>query len=196
MSARDERRERYAAAVLKVKNLAGLFADVRAYVDPVLAVADAELAARPSRAEVLREAQSEVVEYLVKKAREYRSTGSQQHAMQADAIETMASKIQRGAVRLFLAAEQEKDTAPAATSTPQPDADRLAHLRNAVRDYQGEWTTRRVQHLYHAAGYGGQYRHQAREDLAHLHAHGLLVLHDEDPGRRFYTLNTWKGGQR
>jgi hypothetical protein len=95
------------------------------------------------------------------------------------------------------AAQGEKDTAsPAATSTPQPDADRLAHLRQAVRDYQGEWTTRRVQHLYHAAGYGGQYRHQAREDLAHLHAHGLLVLHDEDPGRRFYTCNNVKAVAR
>ena len=37
------RRDRYAAAVLKVKSLAGLFADVRAHVDPVMAVADAEL---------------------------------------------------------------------------------------------------------------------------------------------------------
>lgn len=53
------------------------------------------------RAEALAEAKREVVGWLEKKAREYRSTGSAQHALQADAIEVMASKIDRGAVRLF-----------------------------------------------------------------------------------------------
>jgi hypothetical protein len=55
------------------------------------------------RAEVerLREAQREVVAWLVKKAGEYRSTGRQQHRLQADAIGTLASKVDRGAVRLL-----------------------------------------------------------------------------------------------
>lgn len=42
---------------------------------------------------------AEVVAYLSKKASEYRSTGSKQHALQADAVEQMASKISRGAIR-------------------------------------------------------------------------------------------------
>jgi seryl-tRNA synthetase len=41
----------------------------------------------------------EIVRWLGKKAREYRSTGARQHALQADAVELMASKITRGAVR-------------------------------------------------------------------------------------------------
>ena len=52
-----DRREQYAAAVLQVKNLAGLFADVRAHVDPVMAVADSEMAelrARVAELEALR----------------------------------------------------------------------------------------------------------------------------------------------
>ncbi|WP_407553116.1 hypothetical protein QOM21_24045 [Streptomyces sp. Pv4-95] len=77
----------------------------------VLATADGEIAALldEHRAEVLREAKREVVAWLTKKAREYRSTKSHQHRLQADAIETMASKVDRGAVRLFLDAAG-KDT--------------------------------------------------------------------------------------
>lgn len=41
----------------------------------------------------------EIVQWLGTKAREYRSTGGRQHALQADAVEVMASKIARGAVR-------------------------------------------------------------------------------------------------
>jgi hypothetical protein len=41
----------------------------------------------------------EIVVWLGKKAREYRSTGGQQHRLQADAVDVMASKIARGAVR-------------------------------------------------------------------------------------------------
>ncbi|MEU9792939.1 hypothetical protein AB0E27_20315 [Streptomyces sparsogenes] len=54
------------------------------------------------RTEVLAEAKAEVVAWLGKKAREYRSTGGAQHALQAEAINTMASKVDRGAIRLFL----------------------------------------------------------------------------------------------
>ena len=45
------------------------------------------------------ERDAEITAWLRKKARDYRSIGSRQHAMQADAIETMASTISRGAVR-------------------------------------------------------------------------------------------------
>jgi hypothetical protein len=54
------------------------------------------------RAAVLAEAKVETVAWLVKKAREYRSTGSQQHARSAEAIEFLASKVDRGAVRVFV----------------------------------------------------------------------------------------------
>ncbi|WP_411140287.1 hypothetical protein [Streptomyces sp. x-80] len=50
-------------------------------------------------AAIVAERDAQIIAWLLKKAREYRSTGSQQHQVQADAIERMASKIQRGAVR-------------------------------------------------------------------------------------------------
>ncbi|MBT2508869.1 hypothetical protein J7I98_23870 [Streptomyces sp. ISL-98] len=116
MSARDERRERYAAAVLKVKNLAGLFADVRAHVDPVMAVADAEiellraeLASRPVEAHVLRQAAFELEEHDQRGA--------------ADLLLKMANRVEHAAAqRPWGVAEQgEKDT-PTGESTPQPCA--------------------------------------------------------------------------
>lgn len=61
------------------------------------------------RAEVLAEAKVETVGWLVKKAREYRSTGSTQHALQADAIATLASKADRGAIRAFLGTAHYRD---------------------------------------------------------------------------------------
>ncbi|MFJ2110536.1 hypothetical protein ACIOEX_01185 [Streptomyces sp. NPDC087850] len=70
-----------------------------------------------------------------------------------------------------------------------PTADRLAILRPAVRDYEGEWTTRIVQRLY-AAHFGpGDWRGKARQDLAQLAGEGLLVLDDTDRGRKCYRLN-------
>jgi LPS sulfotransferase NodH len=51
------------------------------------------------RAEVIAERDAETIAWLGKKAREYRSTGRKQDALQADAIDTMASKLKRGAVR-------------------------------------------------------------------------------------------------
>ncbi|MEU8473706.1 hypothetical protein [Streptomyces hygroscopicus] len=51
------------------------------------------------RAEVLAEAKAEVVAWLGKKAGEYRATGTRQR--EADAVETMASKIDRGAIRFL-----------------------------------------------------------------------------------------------
>lgn len=69
-----------------------------------LTAASRELAARPTRAAVLREAQAEVVAWLAKKSREHRARGPQ-YARQADLIATLADKVRRGAVRVFLAAE-------------------------------------------------------------------------------------------
>lgn len=51
------------------------------------------------RAQIIAERDTEIVAWLGKKAREYRSTGSKQRALQADAIDLMASKLARGAVR-------------------------------------------------------------------------------------------------
>jgi hypothetical protein len=50
-------------------------------------------------AEIRAELMVEFAAWLVKKAREYRSTGRRQHVVQADAIATLASKVARGAVR-------------------------------------------------------------------------------------------------
>ncbi|MFG2225344.1 hypothetical protein [Streptomyces sp. NPDC048644] len=52
-----------------------------------------------TRAAIVAERDTQIVAWLHKKAREYRSTGSRQHALQAETIDQMASKIQRGAVR-------------------------------------------------------------------------------------------------
>jgi hypothetical protein len=65
------------------------------------------------RAEVLAEAKTEIITYLSRKAREHRSAGGQQHAVQAEFVFTLASKIQRGAVRIFLDATE-------TTATPHP----------------------------------------------------------------------------
>ncbi|MFB7219380.1 hypothetical protein [Streptomyces sp. NPDC056227] len=68
-------------------------------------------------------------------------------------------------------------------------SDRLAILRRAIRDYQGEWTTRRVQNLYRAHGHTVPNRKTHKEDLALLARQGLLICDDTDPGRRCYRLN-------
>ncbi|MEU3219989.1 hypothetical protein [Streptomyces sp. NPDC006971] len=74
-------------------------------------------------------------------------------------------------------------------------ADRLSILRRAVRDYQGEWTTCRVQRLYRARAYAAPFRRTARQDLAVLARQGLLVLDDTDPGRRVFRLARANGGR-
>lgn len=67
--------------------------------------------------------------------------------------------------------------------------ERLALLRRSAGEWTGPWTTRRVQHLYQAAFGPGDWRRKARADLDLLAQQGLLVLNDQDPDRRFYTLN-------
>lgn len=73
---------------------------------------------------------------------------------------------------------------------PAGAEERLPVLRDAVEQWLGEWTTRRVQRLYGARFGPGPWRRAAGSDLATLHQQHLLDLHDEDPGRRFYTMNT------
>ncbi|GAA3374656.1 hypothetical protein [Streptomyces racemochromogenes] len=83
-------------------------------------------------------------------------------------------------------------TEPPPATGPAPER-RLSLLRKTSTEWFGEWTTRRVQHLY-AAHFGpGEWRRPARGDLAELHRQRLLVLHDENPGRRFYTVNSYGG---
>lgn len=83
------------------------------------AVAEAERI----RAEVLREAQDEVVAWLSKKAREHQARG-RQYAKQADLIHVLADKVRRGAIRLFPDAAEwgvqypDDRGAPAGTWTP------------------------------------------------------------------------------
>ncbi|WP_151480656.1 hypothetical protein [Streptomyces albicerus] len=93
---------------------------------------------------------------------------------------------------------EEKATAPATTATPAKktltwpdDWDNV--LDSAIRQWQGEWTPKRVQHLYLARYDRGLYRSDARNFLSQRAHRGLLTLHDRPTGRVF-TLNTWKGG--
>lgn len=74
------------------------------------------------RAAVLTEAKAATVAWLVKKAREHRSTGSQQHALQADVISLLADKANRGAIRCFLDADEAgKDTGTPGESAQPAD---------------------------------------------------------------------------
>lgn len=67
------------------------------------------------------------------------------------------------------------------------DVRRRLLLANAVAEQGGEWTTRRVQQLYRAAGLEVPLRRIWRDDLEQLTREGLLTRHDEDTNRRFYT---------
>ncbi|MCU8589354.1 hypothetical protein [Streptomyces sp. A13(2022)] len=61
------------------------------------------------RAENLTEAKVETVGWLVKKSREYRTAGGEHNALTADAIQALASKVDRGAVRAFLGTAHYRD---------------------------------------------------------------------------------------
>lgn len=75
-----------------------------------------------------------------------------------------------------------------------PDAVRLALLRTAASDYQGALTTRIVQRLY-VARYGpGDWRSQARRDLAHGVGAGWLTQDDTQPGLRRFWVNARRDG--
>ncbi|GCD38031.1 hypothetical protein OEIGOIKO_05841 [Streptomyces chrestomyceticus JCM 4735] len=54
---------------------------------------------RATRAAIVAERDAQIIAWLLKKAREHRSTRRRQHAEQADVIEKLASKIARDAVR-------------------------------------------------------------------------------------------------
>jgi hypothetical protein len=92
-----------------------------------------------------------------------------------------------------LAEEREKSSRPAADATPGL-TDRQARLLDAIRTYGGEWTTRRVLHLFALTDPGVVQRGAARRDLAVLHRAGHLVLVD-DPDNRHYALHTRKDGR-
>jgi hypothetical protein len=65
-------------------------------------------------------------------------------------------------------------------------------LDTAIREWGGEWDTKRVQHLF-AARYsgGGIFRDAARNCLSQRVHAGLLQLH-ERPNARYYTVNSRK----
>ncbi|WP_199572673.1 hypothetical protein [Streptomyces murinus] len=69
---------------------------------------------------------------------------------------------------------------------------RVAMLLDTAISQGGEWTTRRVQRFYRAAGIPAPLWATARKDLHALNMQGHLVLHEGDAGRRFYTVNTRK----
>ncbi|MFH9813032.1 hypothetical protein ACH4NO_18480 [Streptomyces olivaceus] len=94
------------------------------------------------RAQILAEAKVETVDWLVKKASEYYSTGSKQHALQADAIGTLASKLDRGAVRAFIGTAHYRDaidelTAEARTAAFEEAAAFFDGLADAETDQHG-----------------------------------------------------------
>ncbi|WP_435279108.1 hypothetical protein [Streptomyces sp. 1222.5] len=79
-------------------------------------------------------------------------------------------------------------------STPAP-RDRQQILLARIRAERGEWTTQRAVRTFRGLGIKGLFRGSVRSDLAALQRAGHLVLHDEDPGRRFYTYTTKGGAQ-
>jgi hypothetical protein len=87
----------------------------------------------------------------------------------------------------YAAREQSSREAPAAHGL----TDRQVRLLDALRTHGGEWTTRRVLHLYALTDPGVVQRGTARRDLAALNRAGHLVLVD-DPDNRHYILKTRK----
>jgi len=65
------------------------------------------------------------------------------------------------------------------------DVKRLRLLRWAAGQWKGEWTTRRVQHLYQARFGPGDWRRTARGDLDQLARQGLLIEHGPENQRHF-----------
>jgi broad-specificity NMP kinase len=132
MTARDELRE---------------YADRYGYTEHVNKLLD------NLRAEVIAERDAETIAWLGKKAREYRSTGRKQQALQADAIDTMASKLKRGAVRAnnLLGVVTRPDVLNEAADLIEAEQHRLDDAENArhgALDHESE-----LQHVaVHAMG--------------------------------------------
>lgn len=79
--------------------------------------------------------------------------------------------------------------------TIAPSAERRRErLLATIRRTGGEWTSRRVRHLYTEHRIDSR-RSTASADLKALAARGFLVQRDRH-GRRSYTLNTATGGGR
>jgi hypothetical protein len=109
MTALSHAGEDVPALVAEVERLRSLLHDVQRIARDRMAEARGrkahgeQLAARVAELErevaaARAERDIEIVVWLGKKAREYRSTGGARHALQADAVEVMASTIARGAV--------------------------------------------------------------------------------------------------
>lgn len=90
----------------------------------------------------------------------------------------------------------EKDTREGESTPPTTERERHHLLLKAIRAERGEWTTHRVRKTYHALGISGLFRSTLRRDLAELCRDGHLVLHDQDPGRRYYTPSRNGGDAR
>lgn len=82
-------------------------------------------------------------------------------------------------------------TAPAGSPGPEWPADWDAVLDTAIREWGGEWDTKRVQRLYLACYGRGLFRSHARDCLSRRAHQGLMTLHNR-PDARYYTLNTPK----
>ena len=78
---------------------------------------------------------------------------------------------------------------PAAITWPE---DWETVLDTAIREWGGEWDTKRVQHLFLARYGRGLFRSHARTFLSRRAHRGELTLHDR-PNHRFYTLKKTKG---
>ncbi|WP_405543998.1 hypothetical protein OG478_23040 [Streptomyces phaeochromogenes] len=159
---------------------------------------------RAARDPLLRSLRAQVAELEAKLAKFVRPAGEDPIAY---ALTEKAEAAEEDAVRRSVDAQfpkvaeflAEKATAPAATATPAEktliwpdDWDRV--LDSAIRQWQGEWTPKRVQHLYLARYARGLYRSDARNFLSQRAHRGLLTLHDLPTGRVF-TLNSRKDGR-
>ncbi|MFB8772151.1 hypothetical protein [Streptomyces broussonetiae] len=110
------------------------------------------------------------------------------------AADVLAPVYPGAAKRLRQLADQPvgKSSRPAADSTPGLTV-RQQRLLDAIRTHGGEWTTRRVLHLYALTDPGVVGRGAARSDLTALARAGHLVLVDA-PDNRHYVLHTRKDG--
>lgn len=120
----------------------------------------------------------------------------------ADAINTLPQDYEcdpgRGdaaeRLRRTAAGIEEKSSPAGAVATPGlKSVQRRVLLLTVMTAEDGEWTTGRVKQTYRRHGFGHVYHGTYRRDLAALMRDGHLIAHDQ-PGHRFYTLTTTKGG--
>jgi hypothetical protein len=158
---------------------------------PVALLLDPETRAKvarwlgPDRAEILAEAAKVAV-------RAARDCGDSEAGQYAASVAAGIGKELRRMART--AGQGEKDTAPAATSTPQL-AEHIGRLYDHILSHGGTWTASSARRWLRNHVDPNTTQHAARHALQHLAGIGYLTEHDV-PGRRTYTPNYAKDGNR